>query len=73
MQSFYFILTTMTTVGYGDMTVLTMVEQAFVTIAMLFGVFYFAAISGSLSSMLASMDHNSAELEKKVLFLSILQ
>jgi hypothetical protein len=63
----------MTTVGYGDMTVLTVREQVFCVIVMIFGVFYFGSISGSLYSMLASMDHSSAEMEKKVILFQLLQ
>ena len=52
----YFILCTMTTVGYGDMSSKTSIEQIFCVIVMTFGVLYFATISGSLTSMLATMD-----------------
>ena len=72
-QAFYFIVTTMTTVGYGDMYATTIREQIFCVFLMLFGVFYFSMISGSLTSILSSLDQSSAELEKKVLFLARLQ
>ena len=72
-QAFYFIVTTMTTVGYGDMYATTVKEQFFCVYLMLFGVFYFSMISGSLTSILSSLDQSSAELEKKVLFLARLQ
>jgi hypothetical protein len=56
-RSLYFILTTMTTVGYGDMTVNTPIEQCFSVIVMISGIGFFATIAGSLSCILASMDH----------------
>jgi hypothetical protein len=46
----------MTTVGYGDMSGKTMNEQLFCMGLMLFGVFFFSMISGSLASILASVD-----------------
>ena len=55
-QAFYFIVTTMTTVGYGDMYATTIHEQIFCVFLMLFGVFYFSMISGSLTSILSSLD-----------------
>jgi hypothetical protein len=55
-QSFYFIVTTMTTVGYGDMTIHTVSEQVYCMFLMLCGVFYFSMISGSLTSILATLD-----------------
>ena len=66
-------VTTMTTVGYGDMAVRTAGEQFFVVVLMLFGVFFFSMISGSLASILAAVDHTNAELQEKVMFLNRLK
>jgi voltage-gated potassium channel len=55
-QAFYFIVTTITTVGYGDMSGSTTAEHMFCTVLMIFGVFLFSTISGSLASVLASID-----------------
>ena len=63
----------MTTVGYGDMSASTRSEQAFCMILMLFGVFYFSMISGSLTSILSTLDQTQAELEDKVTFLQRLR
>jgi voltage-gated potassium channel len=73
MQSFYFIVTTMTTVGYGDMSGNTTTEQMFCIGLMIFGVFFFSMITGSLSSILATLDQGNAELERRVMFLSQLK
>ena len=54
--AFYFIVTTMTTVGYGDMSADTVLEQFYCVILMLVGVFVFSVVSGSLASILASFD-----------------
>ena len=61
-QAFYFVLTTMTTVGYGDMAGSTLPEQYFCIALMLFGVLYFSFLSGSLASVLSSIDQKNAEL-----------
>jgi len=59
----------MTTVGYGDMSGKTTYEQFFCCGLMLFGVFFFSMIGGSMASILSTLDQNSAELESKVVFL----
>jgi len=40
---------------------------------MLFGVFFFSMISGSLASILATLDQTNAELTEKVMFLNRLK
>lgn len=49
-------MTTMTTVGYGDMSGHTLTEHIFCVVLMLFGVFFFSTVSGSLASVLSSID-----------------
>lgn len=51
-QSFYFMVTTMTTVGYGDMTVGTDNERTFCAFIMVVGVVIFGYVSGSIASAL---------------------
>lgn len=50
--SLYFVTTTMTTVGYGDMSGKTGVEQVYLIIMMMSGGFIFSMLTGSLSSIL---------------------
>ena len=69
-SSFYFVITTMTTVGYGDMPIGTSTEQLFCICLMMSGVFIFSLVSGSLASILASFDQTNADLAAKVLFLN---
>lgn len=70
MTSFYFVVTTMTTVGYGDMSAGTTVEQFYIVILMLCGVFVFSLVTASLASIVASMDSDNAHLTEKVNFLN---
>jgi hypothetical protein len=72
-SAFYFVITTMTTVGYGDMPIGTSTEQLFCICLMMSGVFIFSLVSGSLASILASFDQTNADLAAKVLFLNRLQ
>ena len=73
MTSFYFVVTTMTTVGYGDMSPSTQIEQVFVVLLMSVGVFVFSLVTGSLASILSSMDSMNAALNEKILFLGRLK
>jgi hypothetical protein len=52
----------MTTVGYGDMSGNTDNEHLFCMALMIIGVVVFTYVSGSLSSILGSMDDEDAEL-----------
>lgn len=57
--SLYFIITTITTVGYGDITSKTAVEQLFCICLMLLGVIaYSMAISSFMSAITASNERN---------------
>lgn len=52
LTSIYFTVTTITTVGYGDVTISTKFEKIFCIITMLTGVIAFSFASGSLASIL---------------------
>ena len=54
--SFYWAVTTITTVGYGDISANNNLERVFGTLIMLIGVLCFSFASGSLASILGSMD-----------------
>lgn len=54
LKSLYWGMTTMTTVGYGDISASTTAEQIYCIIAMLIGGFMFGVIIGSLSNIIAS-------------------
>lgn len=53
MTSFYYTVTTITTVGYGDMSAHTMLEKVVAVFIMLIGVFAFSIASGSLASYMS--------------------
>jgi hypothetical protein len=55
--SSYFILTTLTTVGYGDISPTSKDERIFMTVILLFGVAFYAYIMGTFTSTIA--DYNS--------------
>ena len=52
----YFCITTITTVGYGDITGNTTGERIFCILLMLLGVIAFSFATGSLSSILSQYD-----------------
>lgn len=54
--SLYFVIQTITTVGYGDSNPLNTKERLFQIAAMLIGVIAFSFIAGSLSSMITTFD-----------------
>ena len=59
-MSFYFIVTTTSTVGYGDLSASTTLERIFCIITMFAGVTAFTFISGALSSILSNYDSQQA-------------
>lgn len=48
----YFIVTTVLTVGYGDITAVNMAEKCFCVLMMLVGVFSFSYSTGTLSAII---------------------
>jgi hypothetical protein len=61
--SFYFTVTTILTVGYGDIAAYSMIERIYCVILMLIGVFSFSFATGSLASIISSMDVKSVQLQ----------
>jgi hypothetical protein len=68
--SFYWTLTTVTTVGYGDVNAGTTVERAYNLIIMSFGVLMYSFAIGSLSSIVSTLDAKTAEMNQKLQILS---
>ncbi len=68
--SFYWTLTTVTTVGYGDVSAGTTIERAYNLIIMSFGVLMYSFAIGSLSSIVSILDAKTAEMNQKLQILS---
>ena len=64
-MSIYFVFTTLTTVGYGDITPFTNTEKCFTIILMWFGAGFYSYLIGSLTSFLKSSDSASAKVKAK--------
>ena len=72
-MSLYFIVTTTSTVGYGDLSASTTIERFFCIFLMLAGVSAFTFISGTLSSILTNSDSQASQLQEKLLYLGKLR
>ena len=68
--SFYWTLTTVTTVGYGDINAGTTIERIYNLFLMLFGVIMYSFAIGSLSSIVSTLDNKTAEMNQKLNILS---
>ena len=66
MTSVYFTVTTITTVGFGDITPGTENEKLYLIFLMIVGVVSFSFATGSLSSILANLDSHNAIFKEKV-------
>lgn len=62
---FYFTITVITTVGYGDMPISTSMEKIVAIIIILIGVITFSFAIGSLISVLSNLDTSEAKLKEK--------
>lgn len=73
LTAFYFTVTTITTVGYGDMPISTKLEKIIVIFIMLAGVIGFAMASGALTNMISQSEAKSKMYEEKMSVLDKLQ
>jgi hypothetical protein len=64
--SFYFSITTIVTVGYGDITPLNASEKILACFLMIFGVIAFSFATGALSSIISNIDQSEALLKEKM-------
>ena len=64
--AFYFTITTITTVGFGDISSYTTVEKLLCIVIMIIGVMSFSFATGSLSSLIQNLDSSEAKLKQKI-------
>ena len=72
-MSCYFVVTTISTVGYGDISANTNAERIFCMFLQFIGVSSFTFMSGALSSIISNYDSSQAALQEKLLFLNKLR
>ena len=63
--SIYYVFTTLTTVGYGDIVPISNIEKIFAMVLMGFGVGFYSYMIGSLTTSLKSSDKLTARLKQK--------
>ena len=69
----YFVLTTFTTVGFGDINGVTNSERVFCLILMLVGAVAFSFSISSLSSMLSTIDTRTARFRERLTTLNTIK
>jgi Ion transport protein len=69
----YFTVTTIVTVGYGDITAYTNTERIFCIFLMIIGVFAFSFATGTLASIIAQYDSKQGKLQEKMNILNDIQ
>ena len=71
--AFYFTVTTLVTVGYGDITAYSFEEKIFTIFLMLLGVVSFSFATGTIASIITSYDSQEAMLKEKIATLNEMQ
>jgi hypothetical protein len=69
----YFALSTLLTIGYGDIVAQSIEEKLFSMLLMCFGILSFSFATGTLSSIIQSYDHKEAALKEKITTLNQIQ
>jgi len=65
-SSIYFVMQTITTVGYGDISIVTPTERIICILLQLIGVISFSFASGSLTSIIANIDIDDNKNQDKI-------
>ena len=64
--AFYWIISTITTVGYGDISGSNNIERVFCSVCMFIGVLAFTIANGSLASIIQNYDATNASYQEKM-------
>ena len=65
MTSFYFTVTTIVTVGYGDITPVSIIEKVLCVFIMVTGVIGFSFVTGALTSIIQNEDSSMTKLKQQ--------
>lgn len=71
--AFHWTLTTVTTVGYGDVVATTVIERIFSLFIMSFGVLFYSAAIGALTSLVSKLDAKTAGVTQKLQSLKLIK
>lgn len=66
MASLYWAISTVLTVGYGDIHAVTNIERIISVLWMMIGVFFYSFTIGTLTSVLGKIDTRSSQLRAKI-------
>ena len=72
-SAFYFTVTTLLTVGYGDISAQSIPEKLLCILMMIIGVISFSFATGALSSIISNYDSSEAKLKEKISTLNSIQ
>ena len=64
--AFYWVISTITTVGYGDISGTNNLERWFCSLCMIIGVISFSIANGSLASIIQNYDQTNAGYQEKL-------
>jgi CRP-like cAMP-binding protein len=71
LTSLYFICTVLTTVGFGDIFPVTVIEKLIAMTWMVYGIGFYSFVVGNLSSVLSSLDQKQAFINEKLSLIQI--
>ena len=67
--SIYWALQTLTTVGFGDITIITDMERSFAILWMIVGVAFYSYSIGTITNLVESLDASKEEMNEKIMVL----
>lgn len=70
MVALYYTVTTISTVGYGDISGTNTVERVICIFLMITGVFFFSYSSGTLTNIISNREAQNQKLHEKTLVLN---